>query len=246
MTRVAIMQPTYLPWLGYFGLMKSVDVFILLDSVQFTRRSWQQRNQIKTANGSLWLTVPVLAKGKRDQLISEVEIDRSQDFPYSHQRAIEMNYRKSSHYSAYSNQLFSIIGADTKLLADMAMAAIVWIRDELGITTPVRRSSEFVTTGTKAELLANLCEQVGANEYVSPPGSKAYLDESDAFTKRGMPLSYFHFAHPEYPQRYGEFVPYMSIVDLMFNVGRDSLGLLEMGSRIVAEPIEAERNASEY
>ena len=77
MTRVAIMQPTYLPWSGYFGLMQSVDVFVLLDSVQFARRSWQQRNQIKTANGAQWLTVPVQSKGKRDQLICEVELDKN-------------------------------------------------------------------------------------------------------------------------------------------------------------------------
>jgi hypothetical protein len=245
MTRVAIMQPTYLPWLGYFGLMESVDVFILLDSVQFARRSWQQRNQIKTANGPLWLTVPVVAKGKRDQLISEVEIDLSQDFPRSHQRAIEMSYRRAPYYSAYSDQLLSVIGADTKLLSEMTIAAIVWIRDELGITTHIRRASEFVVEGTKADLLANICEQVGATEYVSPPGSKRYLDESDAFAKRNLPLSYFHFEHQEYPQRYGEFISCMSIIDLMFNVGQDSLRLLKMGSRIVAEDIETEGNASE-
>lgn len=233
MTRVAIMQPTYLPWIGYFGLMRSVDLFILLDSVQFTRRSWQQRNQIKTANGPLWLTVPVLSKGKRDQLITEVEIDRSRDFPSSHLKALEMSYRKSPHFGAYGQEFFSLMGADNHYLVELTIGMILRIRDVLGIATPVRRASEFEPTGAKAELLASLCDQVEASEYVSPPGSKDYLDESDAFARRGIPLSYFEFTHPEYPQRFGDFVPYMSVVDLLFNCGADSLSVIEKGSEVV-------------
>lgn len=232
MTRVAIMQPTYLPWIGYFGLMRSVDLFILLDSVQFARRSWQQRNQIKTANGPLWLTVPVLSKGKRDQLISEVEIDRSRDFPQNHQKALELNYGKSSYFDTFAPQLFSLLGTDNEYLADLTKGAIAWIRDALGITTQIRRSSEFEAVGAKAELLASLCDQVGATEYISPPGSKDYLDESDAFTNRGMPLRYFNFTHLVYPQRFGDFLPYMSVVDLLFNCGPESLSLIEKGCEV--------------
>lgn len=232
MTRVAIMQPTYLPWPGYFGLMKSVDLFILLDSVQFARRSWQQRNQIKTANGPIWLTVPVLSKGRRDQLISEVEIDRGRDFPQSHQKALELNYKKAPHFDAYAPQLLSLLGADNHYLTDLTIGATAWLRDALGITTPIRRASEFEVVGTKAELLASLCDQVGATEYISPPGSKGYLDESNVFARRGLPLRYFNFTHPEYPQRYGDFLPYMSAVDLLFNCGLESLSLIAKGCEI--------------
>lgn len=232
MTRVAIMQPTYLPWIGYFGLMKSVDLFILLDSVQFTRRSWQQRNQIKTANGPIWLTVPVLSKGKRDQLITEVEIDRSRDFPQSHQKALELNYKKAPHFDAYAPQLLSLLGTDNRYLTDLTIGLIAWIRDALGITTPIRRSSEFEQAGTKADLLASLCDQVGASEYISPPGSKDYLDESDAFARRGMPLRYFNFTHPEYSQRFGDFLPHMSVIDLLFNCGPESMLLIEKGCEV--------------
>lgn len=232
MTRVAIMQPTYLPWIGYFGLMKSVDLFIFLDSVQFTRRSWQQRNQIKTANGPIWLTVPVLSKGKRDQLITDVEIDRSRDFPQSHQRALELNYKKSPHFDTYAPQLLSLIGANNRNLTDLTISTIAWLASTLGITTPIRRSSEFEVAGTKAELLASLCDQVGATEYISPPGSKDYLDESDAFTRRGLPLRYFNFTNPEYPQQFGDFLPYMSVVDLLFNCGPESLTLIEKGREV--------------
>lgn len=232
MKRVAIMQPTYLPWLGYFGLMQSVDLFILLDTVQFARRSWQQRNQIKTMNGPLWLSVPVLSKGKRDQLISEVEIDYGHDFPRSHQKTLEMNYKKSAHFDALSPQLFSMLGAENKYLTELTISSIFWIRDVLGITTPIRLASEFNMTGTKAELLASLCQQVDCTEYISPPGSKAYLDESDAFERYNIPFRYFHFEHPQYPQRFGEFLPNMSIVDLLFNCGPASLSLIHEGCKV--------------
>lgn len=232
MKRVAIMQPTYLPWLGYFGLMKSVDLFILLDSVQFARRSWQQRNQIKTANGPIWLTVPVLSKGKRDQLITEVEIDRSRDFPQSHQKTLELNYKKAPHFDAYAPRLLSLLEDHNHQLIDLTIGVIACLRDALGIATPIRRSSEFDVPGTKAELLASLCDQVGATEYISPPGSMDYLEESDAFARRGIPLRYFSFTHPEYPQRFGGFLPYMSVIDLLFNCGPDSLSMIEKGSGV--------------
>lgn len=230
MTRVAIMQPTYLPWLGYFGLMQSVDLFIILDSVQFAKRTWQQRNQIKTMNGPLWLTVPVLSKGKREQLISEVQIDYSHDFPKGHIKSLEMNYKKTAYFDIVSPPLFAMLSSSNKYLADLTINQIFWIRDLLGITTPIQLASEFEGVGTKADLLASLCEKVGAKEYVSPPGSKVYLDESNAFIKRGIPLSYFSFTHPVYLQQYGEFLPFMSIIDLLFNCGPENSARLIKGT----------------
>jgi hypothetical protein len=232
--RVAIMQPTYLPWVGYFGLMHSVDLFLLLDSVQFARRSWQQRNRIKTANGPIWLTVPVLSRGRRDQRVAEVEIDRSRDFPRGHVTALELSYRKAPSYAAQAPALLEILGAEHRLLTDLTIGALTLMRDAFGITTPVRRASELAAEGTSAELLANLCMQVGATEYVSPPGSAEYLDASDAFQRAGIPYRYFEFAHPVYPQRFGEFLPFMSAVDLLFNCGPDALGLIDSGCRVTA------------
>lgn len=229
---VAIMQPTYLPWLGYFGLMKSVDLFIILDSVQFARRSWQQRNQIKTANGPIWLTVPVLSKGKRDQLINEVEIDLDRDFPRNHIKTLELNYKKTPHFDAYMPSLLTSFNYGSNYLTDLTVALITSIRDALGITTPMRRASSFGAVGSNADLLASLCELAGATEYISPPGSKEYLDKSDAFVKCGIPLYYFEYTHPQYPQRYGDFIPFMSIVDLLFNCGPESLKIIEQGCKV--------------
>lgn len=226
---VAIMQPTYLPWMGYFGLMQSVDLFIFLDSVQFSRRSWQQRNQIKTASGQYWLSVPVLSKGKRDQLITEVEIDQSGDFPKSHLRALEYSYKKSPYFDIYMPQLESLLKANNGSLNELNIGFISLLREALGIRTPTCRSSEFELVGTKADLLAHLCEKVDATDYISPPGSKDYLDQTDAFSRRGMRLQYFHFTHPEYPQCFGEFLPYMSTVDVLFNCGPESMQIINKG-----------------
>lgn len=229
MTSVAIMQPTYLPWIGYLSLMDRVDAFILLDTVQFARRSWQQRNRIKTANGPTWLTVPVLSKGKRDQLIADVEIDRTRDFPVSHIRSIEHAYRKAPFYDAYAPGLFEVLGQEQDRLSAVTGAVIEWLRTQFGITTPTRWASGMDNSGARAERLAMLCDQIGATEYVSPLGSKGYLDESDDFDLRGVPVTYHTYEHPRYPQLYGQFEPYMSAIDLLFNAGPDSLAIMRAG-----------------
>jgi hypothetical protein len=232
MMRVAIMQPTYLPWSGYFGLMRSVDLFIFLDSVQFARRSWQQRNQIKTANGAQWLTVPVISKGKRDQRIDEVEIDPAAQFAAAHTRTIELTYRKASAYAAAAPEIIAELTTPQIKLVELTIGIIQKIQALLGIETPVLRASAMHGVGTKAELLASLCREVGATEYVSPPGSQEYVDESDAFERAGIPVRYFNFQHPEYPQLFGDFLPYMSCIDLLFNCGDRSLGLIESGCEV--------------
>ena len=230
---MAIMQPTYLPWSGYFGLMQSVDVFVLLDSVQFARRSWQQRNQIKTANGAQWLSVPVQSKGKRDQLICEVELDKSSGFAATHRRSIEMSYAKTPHFKQFADTLLPLLDNSSPLLADLTIGLILQLKARLGITTRVLRSSELDVSGAKADLLASLCKQLDATTYVSPPGSKEYLDESDAFAKIGISLQYFEFKHPEYLQPFGDFLPNMSIIDMLFNCGEQSSVLIQGASEVM-------------
>ncbi|MBF0625198.1 MAG: WbqC family protein [Magnetococcales bacterium] len=219
MTVVAIMQPTYLPWAGYFGLMDRVDRFVLLDSVQFDRRSWQQRNRIKTAHGPQWLTVPVHSKGLRDQTIGAVRIDTGRDFPKAHLVGLRTAYGKTPFFRELFPQVEEILTRPREHLADLTIEIITWARDLLGIRTPLDRSSTLAATGAKAELLAALCLEVGADRYLSPPGSRDYLDDSDAFDRQGIPVDYFHFQHPEYPQPFGSFEPYMCILDLLFNIG---------------------------
>lgn len=233
MTRVAIMQPTYLPWCGYFGLMQAVDIFIFLDSVQFAKRSWQQRNQIKTPQGAQWLTVPVASKGKREQLICEAELDSASNFASTHRKSIESNYAKAASFRDLAPALLTRIEGPT-LLADLNIGIIEHCRTLLGIETPLLRSSQMQGSGAKADLLASLCKEVGATEYISVPGSKDYLDESSAFEEIGVPVRYFNYRHPEYPQLFGDFLPYMSVIDMLFNCGDKSADLIRSGIEVSA------------
>lgn len=229
MKTVAIMQPTYLPWIGYLALMDHVDEFVILDSVQFARRSWQQRNQIKTPNGSQWLTVPVISKGQRDQKICEVRIDRGCDFDRNHRRSITQNYAKARFFERYETELLAPFDSSNEMLEPLLMDFIVAIRACLGITTPLRFACEMSVAGAKADLLAAICTEVGASAYVSPPGSKDYLDHSEALAEAGVEVSYFHYVHPKYHQLHGTFLSHMSVLDLIFNEGTESLAILRGG-----------------
>lgn len=226
---VAIMQPTYLPWIGFFGMMDKVEMFILLDSVQFDRRSWQQRNQIKTPNGPGWLTVPVLSRGRRNQLIKDVVTDASRYFAKKHKKTIEANYKKSPFFDMYASNLFSIFDKKHERLVALNLELIEFLKGALGIETPLRLSSELGHAGRKVSALVDLCVKVEANEYLSPPGSRNYLDKSEDFEKHGIPISYFHYKHPTYRQRFGDFLPYMSVIDLLFNEGSDSRSIIRKG-----------------
>lgn len=225
------MQPTYIPWMGYFAMMHRADVFVLLDSVQFARRSWQQRNQIKTADGAAMLTIPVFSKGKRDQFISEVEVDWAAGFAPKHQRTIQQAYAKAPHFAAYRDGLFALIEQQALSLADYTIALLEWLRDSLSIRCEFARSSELQMDPElrKAGLLAEICKNVGGTTYLSAPGSRDYLDESDAFQAAGIPIQYHHYDHPVHPQLHGEFVPYMSVIDVLFNTGPASLEWITRG-----------------
>ena len=220
------MQPTYMPWVGYFSLMASVDTFIILDSVQFSKRSWQQRNQIKTEAEAKWISVPVISKGKRDQLITDVKIDYSGKFPESHINIIEQSYRKSPFFNDYSEDFINILRKNYEHLSSLSVDLILLIRSLLNIKTKIKYSSSFNVEGSKDILLAELCKAAGASEYLSPPGSKVYLDNSHAFIESNISVNYFDYKCFEYDQINGAFLPYMSTIDLLFNCGPESKNFL--------------------
>ena len=211
--------------------MQAVDIFIFLDSVQFAKRSWQQRNQIKTAKGAQWLTAPVASKGKRNQLICETKLDDSSNFASKHRKSIENNYAKAPWFKDLGPDLLARFEGQM-LLADLNIGIIEHCHNLLGIKATVLRSSLMQSKGPKAELLASLCKEVGATEYISVPGSKCYLDECSVFEDIGVPVSYFNYRHPEYPQLFGDFLPYMSVIDMLFNCGEQSADLIRSGIEV--------------
>lgn len=231
MKTIAIMQPTFLPWIGYFSLIDRVDEFVFLDNVQFDKRSWQQRNRIKTPQGPIWLTVPVVTKGRSDQLIQDVEILRDPGKEPFHKikAAIAHNYKKAKYYDDYADDFGAHLSEGETHLAHVNQAIIQWVCKILDIETRFFRASALNVTGKKEDLLVDICKERGADRYISPPGSKAYLDESDAFDIAGVQLSYHEYEHPSYSQLYGDFEPYMCIADLLFNEGPGSTQIIKRG-----------------
>jgi WbqC-like protein family len=239
--KIAISQPTYLPWIGYLDLIDQVDTFVLLDNVQFEKQSWQQRNRIKTPTGLQWLTVPVLFRGRIGQLINEVEI-RDLEFWRNHLRAIELSYRRAPFFDDYFEELGSRIktgGSSAALIADLDIRIIEWFLDVLGIQTHLLLSSHLEQPGKRTELLANICDSLGGKQYVSPLGSATYLlQEMDVLLDKGIDVVFQHYEHPRYRQLFPPFCPYASILDLIFNEGERALEILRSGRRTPFLPDE--------
>jgi hypothetical protein len=223
MKTIAIMQPTYLPWLGYFDLIDRSDIFVLLDSVQFDKRSWQQRNRIKTPNGELMLTVPVLTKGRSDQNICDVMIDKSQNFEKKHFSSIRENYKKTKYYEKYIEELENIYNKKIDRLSDLNTTLIRWLSSNIGIDTEFLFSSDLNAKGSKTELLFDICNILNGDHYLSPAGSKDYIEKNNLFSKNGIKLSYQNYRHSTYNQLFDDFIPYMSVIDFLFNEGDKSL-----------------------
>jgi WbqC-like protein family len=237
--KVAICQPTYLPWMGYFDLIDQADVFVLLDDVQFKKRSWQQRNLIKTPTGLQWLTVPIVVGGRSGQLIKDVQI-KDVEFWRDHCRSIELNYRRSDAFDSYFGPLVSHLKGTGPLLVDLNVPLIEWFIDLLGIKTRVIVSSTLRQTGKRTELLTNICRSLEATQYISPLGSAAYLlEEQDVMLDQGIDVVFHNFEHPEYRQLFPPFLPFASVIDLIFNEGDRAPEILRSGRRVPFIPAHA-------
>jgi len=220
--KAAIVQSNYIPWKGYFDLIAAVDEFILYDDVQYTRRDWRNRNQIKTPQGLQWLTVPVKVKGKYRQTIRETEID-DVDWAKAHWKSLCQNYRRAKHFEAIARELEPLyLQTEHSHLSELNRTLIEWVCSKLGIKTKISNSWDYQLIDGKTERLADLCAQAGANEYISGPTARGYIDET-IFAERGIKLTWFDYTgYPEYPQLWGDFIHTVSIVDLLFNCGNEA------------------------
>lgn len=221
MKKVAILQSNYIPWKGYFDMIAAVDEFILYDDMQYTRRDWRNRNQIKTPQGTLWLTVPVRVKGKFDQLIRETELDGDR-WREQHWKSLNANYRKAPHFAEVAKVIEPLYQTSFHTVSELNRAFIEAICGYLGITTKISNSWDYQLIEGKTERLVDLCQQAGATEYISGPSAMRYIQQ-EFFEEAGIKLSWFDYqGYPEYPQLWGEFTHGVSILDLMFNCGKDA------------------------
>jgi len=220
--RVAILQSSYIPWKGYFDIIDRVDEFILFDDVQFTRRDWRSRNRIKTAQGPLWLTIPVASKGRFTQTIEETEIAGA--WAEKHWAALRHAYARAPHFPGLAPRIEALYSAAARerRLSEVNRLLIDGICGLLGITTPRTWSRDYAVAGAKTERLVALCRAAGATVYLSGPSAQAYL-RPEMFETAGVTLEWMDYAgYPPYPQLHGEFEHGVSILDLLFSVGPDA------------------------
>jgi hypothetical protein len=235
--RIAILQPGYLPWLGFFDLMYRCDVFVVLDDVQYTARDWRNRNRIKTPNGALWLTVPVMAKGARQQMIKDVKVDNTQLWQKRHLKSFESFYRKASYYEEIMELVDNVYRKTFTYLIDIDMENIFKICDYLSLRRDILLSSGISSYGEKDTKLMSICRSLKADSYISGNAAKAYLRE-DIFMSSAVTVEWHDYVHPFYKQMWLKkqgFISHLSIIDLLFNHGPDSLPILS-GQKIVQIP----------
>ena len=217
--RVAIVQSNYIPWKGYFDLIASVDEFVLLDCVQYTRRDWRNRNRIKSRNGLKWLTIPVEVKGRYLQRICETRIS-DPDWARDHWETIRHSYSRAPHFHDCEELLRDLyLTCRDEWLSDVNARFLTAICGYLGISTRILRSTDFDLPDDKTERLATLCSLLNATQYVSGPAARVYLD-IEQFTRRGAAVTFFDYdGYPEYDQLYPPFEHAVSIIDLLVHLG---------------------------
>ena len=220
--KVAILQSNYIPWKGYFDMIAAVDEFILFDDMQFTRRDWRNRNQIKTSQGTQWLTVPVKVKGKYFQTIRETEID-GENWKLTHWKSLIQNYSRTPYFDEIAVWLEPLYFNNSySHLSILNRKFIEALCHYLNIKTVIKNSWDYILTEGKTERLANLCLQAGATEYISGPAARDYIDEH-VFIENNIKLTWFNYSeYAEYPQLWGKFTHQVTLLDLLFNCGKSS------------------------
>ena len=222
----SVHQPQYLPWLGFFDKIAKSDCFIYLDQVQYKSREFQNRNKIRTKDGWIWLTVPVMTKGKRGQSINEIKIDNELDWQKRHISSLRTWYAKAKFFHKYESFFEEVFSKDWGNLADLNIHIINYLLKQLNISTPIYFESKLGINSTKTDRIIDICKKLNADTYLSGIGGKDYLEEGK-FINADIKLIYQDFPHPVYEQCYGPFIPYMSIIDLLFNKGEESLKILK-------------------
>jgi hypothetical protein len=235
--KIAISQPGYLPWAGFFDMVDQVDRFVLLDDAQFVKRSWHQRNRIKSSTGLQWLTVPVVFRGRLGQRLCDVEI-RETRFLRKHLRSVEVNYGRTRLFKDYFPRFKEILerhGSGEKLI-DLNLALVEWLARELGVRTPLVRSSSLSVNGSRSERLVSICERLGATDYLSPRSSGYLVDDLDSFAQEGITVYFHNYNFPRYEQRFPPFLPYASALDLLFNSGPECGNIMRQGRGVPLTP----------
>lgn len=223
--KVAIVQSNFLPWRGYFDLIRQSDLFIIYDDAQYTKGDWRNRNRIKTPRGPEWITVPV-RRGPLGQRIEETGVNYSTPWARKMLKRIRDAYRDAPHLEPYATELAGLLTPEAPSISELNVRLLRWGCRHLGIETPMRMSREFAATGAKTERLIGILRQAGATSYLSGPSARAYL-EPELFDRVGIQLEYKVYDYGQYEQLHPPFDPAVSIIDLLFMTGSAAPAYLE-------------------
>ena len=219
-------QPQYLPYLGHFDKIDRSDLFVLMDNVQYKKNDWQNRNRIKTAGGWQWLTVPVLYKFP--EKINQVRINHREKWSRKHLQALISNYSKAQFFKDHIEFWEEFYSREWEMLTDVNIEAVRYLSRVLGIQTETVIGSQMDLGDDQTGRLVDMCLQLGADTYLAGAGAVDYMDVGK-FEEAGIEVIFQDFRHPQYRQLFGEFEPYMSAVDLIFNCGDKSLDIIREG-----------------
>lgn len=223
-------QPVYLPWLGLFHKIALADIFCFFEDVQYQPKDWNNRNKIKFCGGKTdWLSVPVLRKGFREYSYMDIRINNDYPWRHKHWLSLETNYGKAAYFKQYRDELKMVYDRQWEYLVDLNYEMLLLFLKWLRIPTKIVRMREYKFKGQKCDLVLDMCQQLGANIYIFGALGKDYAD-IQAFHKNRIVPYFQDYKHPVYPQMHGEFVPYLSIVDLLFNYGESSRDILMSGN----------------
>ena len=220
-----ILQPSYIPWRGYFDQILKADVFVFYDDVQYDKHGWRNRNRIKTPQGSQWLTIPVAAKGNITQSknIKDIPIVYDRDWVHQHLENLKGSYSRTPYYREYLDLLMPFYKKRYELLADFTIDTTIALAGKLGVGKErFIRSSELGIEDDRNQRLINICRRLNATHYISGPSAQDYIDRQ-LYADADIQLSFIKYDYPEYPQLYPPFDPQVTILDLLFTLGGDTL-----------------------
>jgi hypothetical protein len=214
-------QPAYIPWLGFFHKIAISDTYVVLDKVQFEKNSFINRNKIKTPNGTQWLTVPVCKSGYTNKCILDIEINECDNWERRHWLNLYSSYKRAPFFYRYADFFEAIYKRKWHYLIDLLIPTMEFFFKEMNIKTEIIRQSELQTQQKKQELIIEMCKKLNADSFVFGALGKNYAEEEN-FKREGIDIYFQDYQHPTYKQQWGGFEPYLSILDLLFNVGGDN------------------------
>jgi hypothetical protein len=225
-------QPTYLPWLGLFNKIYYSDCFVLLDTVQYLPQEWMNRNKIKTANGERYLTVPVHKKGYLKKMNKEIKIDNSHDWQRKHLKSIFVSYKNTKYFNNYFPFFEDVYKKDWDYLCELNTYILENLLNFLDIKIKLLKLSELNVDGTKSDLVLNVCKKLNAQTYIFGGQGENYAD-INKFNQNNIKIKFQKYIHPAYNQNFENFLSNMSVIDLIFNCGKDSLEIINKKNKLI-------------